>query len=249
MPHTIIVIPCFNESERLPVDEFVSFCRSDNSIEFLFVNDGSTDATSERLKELQSLNPSAFRILELPINQGKGEAVRQGVLASLDRKADFIGYWDADLATPLSEIPEFLAMFEAHPQLEIVIGARVKLIGRKIERQLLRHILGRISATMISLTLRLGIYDSQCGAKMFKLSDELRQAFAKPFRSRWIFDVEILARYQSLLRRQAKMIENHLYELPLRQWIDVSGSKVKPFDFFVALRDVLEIYRRYRRDN
>jgi hypothetical protein len=157
-----------------------------------------------------------------------------------------VGYWDADLATPLEAIPEFLTVLEARPDLDMVFGSRVKLLGRQVKRRASRHYLGRVFATVVSLMLRMPIYDTQCGAKIFRVCPETSALFAEPFHTRWVFDVELLARYIRELR-SPEIAAERIYELPLHRWEDVGGSKVKPLDFFIAFRDVLRIYWRYMR--
>jgi glycosyltransferase involved in cell wall biosynthesis len=235
-----IVVPCFNEERRLPVDAFRNF----KSVDFLFVNDGSRDGTLRLLESLRDSDASRFSILNLEKNSGKAEAVRRGILAAMERSADLVGFWDADLATPLTEIPLFLDVFESRPEIEMVFGARVRLLGRQISRRESRHYFGRVGATLISRTLGLAVYDTQCGAKLFRTDDGMRDIFAKPFLSRWIFDVEIIARY--VKRRGRDAAAKSIYELPVREWHDVKGSKVKSRDFLRALRDLWKIHRVYR---
>jgi hypothetical protein len=168
------------------------------------------------------------------------------VTAALERGgADYIGFWDADLATPFSEVAGFLTILDERPEIHIVMGARVRLLGRAISRRPARHYFGRVGATLISQSLGLAVYDTQCGAKVFRASDTLRDVFAKPFLSRWIFDVEIIARYVERWGRDATA--HAIYELPVMQWHDVVGSKVKRHDFVRALRDLWKIRRAYRK--
>jgi glycosyltransferase involved in cell wall biosynthesis len=236
-----IVVPCFNEEHRLPVDAFRRF----SGVDFLFVNDGSSDGTLRLLESLRDSDPSRFALLNLEKNSGKAEAVRRGILAAMDRSPDLVGFWDADLATPLTEIPLFLEVFDARPEIDMVLGARVRLLGRDISRRPSRHYSGRVGATLISSTLGLAVYDTQCGAKLFRANDGMREIFAAPFLSRWIFDVEILARYVQQRGRDAAA--KAIYELPIRVWHDVKGSKVKSNDFIRALRDLWRIHRTYKR--
>jgi len=229
-----VVVPCYNEEKRLDVAAF----RGCGDADFLFVNDGSTDGTLELLRE------SNLNVLNLERNSGKAEAVRRGIVKAMDDGADIVGFWDADLATPLDEIPLFLAIFDQRPNIEMVLGARVRLLGRDIQRHASRHYFGRVGATLISQTLGLAVYDTQCGAKLFRVNDTMREIFAKPFLSRWIFDVEILARFLKL--RSRNDVVHAIYELPIKTWHDVAGSKVKSRDFIRALRDLWKIRRAYK---
>ncbi|HEX2121349.1 MAG TPA: glycosyltransferase family 2 protein, partial [Thermoanaerobaculia bacterium] len=154
-------------------------------------------------------------------------------------------FWDADLATPLSEITDFLEVFAMRPEIEMVFAARVRLLGRSISRNPRRHYVGRVGATLISSSLGLAVYDTQCGAKLFRTSDAMRAIFAEPFLSRWIFDVEIIARFVRQRGRDAAA--GAIHELPIRVWHDVKGSKVKTTDFIRALRDLWKIHRAYNR--
>jgi glycosyltransferase involved in cell wall biosynthesis len=241
----MIVVPCYNEELRLPADQFLRFL-CDSQVRFVFVDDGSRDKTLDRLESIRQAQQDRVFVLHSPANQGKAEAVRRGVNFALDQHADYVGYWDADLATPLDAIPQFMTVFGERPDLDMVFGSRVKLLGRHVHRRTSRHYLGRVFATVVSVMLRLPIYDTQCGAKIFRVRPETRALIAEPFRTRWVFDVELLARYIRQLG-SPKLAAQRVYEYPLHAWEDVGGSKVKPFDFFVALRDVARIYWKYIR--
>ena len=243
-----MVVPCYNEAVRLRTDAFVEFLRSERSLstQILFVNDGSRDATLSILQSLRSRFPERIRVLDRQPNAGKAEAVRHGMLHAISSSACAItGFWDADLATPLEQILDLAAVLERDPELTMVFGARVRLLGRHINRQPLRHYLGRCFATTASTLLRLPIYDTQCGAKLFRVTPELREVLAEPFQSRWIFDVELLARFMARHRSDPASVRDHIYEYPLPVWTDVAGSKVSPFDFFTAFGELFRIYRRY----
>lgn len=241
-----IIIPCFNEEKRLDLGQFGHFGNSSPSIAFLFVNDGSTDETGRLLESLKASNPAKFSVMHLARNSGKGEAVRQGYLSAIDDRPDYIGFWDADLATPLDAIDQFIELAESRPELEMVMGSRVRLLGRRIERRTIRHYLGRCFATAVSITLDLAIYDTQCGAKLFRASGPIHALFQQPFISRWIFDVEIIARLiQSRRGRNLPQPEQVIYEFPLTEWSDVAGSKLTGGDFLQAAWDLVMIHRRY----
>jgi len=242
--HLVLVIPCYNEAHRLPVDELREFRFEGMRVELLLVDDGSSDGTLPLLQSLVAEDPERFSVLALERNSGKAEAVRRGILEAFERRPDLVGFWDADLATPLSELPDFLEVFRARAIVEMVFAARVRLLGRSISRKPQRHYFGRVGATLISSSLGLAIYDTQCGAKLFRVSDRMRELFAQPFLSRWIFDVEIIARLVRQRGRNAAAAA--IYELPIKVWHDVKGSKVRSTDFLRALKDLWKIHRAYR---
>jgi len=244
----IVVVPCYNEAARLDLSAFERFFQSENhrSIGLLFVNDGSVDTTLEILRTFQARFPDRVSVLDHQPNRGKAEAVRSGMLQVIaSQQAAFTGYWDADLATPLDQIPDFLKLLEERSELNLVFGARVRLLGRAIHRQALRHYLGRCFATVASVLLRLPIYDTQCGAKLFRVTPDLAAVLRERFHSRWIFDVEILARFLALHPSESFHFEKQIYEYPLPVWTDVAGSKVKPTDFLRAFGELATIYRRH----
>jgi dolichyl-phosphate beta-glucosyltransferase len=246
----MIVVPCYNEELRLPVAEFQRFL-GESQVRFVLVDDGSRDKTWDRLESLRKGREDRVFVLRSPANQGKAEAVRMGLNFALgtlapEQDADYVGYWDADLATPLDAIPQFMEVFAERPDLDMVFGSRVMLLGRYVHRRTSRHYLGRIFATVVSVMLRLPIYDTQCGAKIFRVRPGTGGLIADPFRTRWVFDVEILARYIRQLG-SPQLAAQRIYEFPLDKWEDVGGSKVKPFDFFVAFRDIIRIYWKYIR--
>jgi len=242
----LIVVPCFNEEHRLPVAEFERYVAEDPRPRFLFVNDGSSDGTAPMLDALAARHPQRFSVLHLPRNAGKAEAVRQGFLRAFSDGATLVGFWDADLATPLDEIPRFLQVLDADKQVMMVFGARIRLLGRNIRRNILRHYVGRAFATVASNYLRLEIYDTQCGAKIFRNVPAVRAVFARPWISRWLFDVEILARWTRQHPRAASLPDWGICEVPLQRWEDVKGSKVKGRDFLKAFGELARIMAKYR---
>jgi dolichyl-phosphate beta-glucosyltransferase len=243
-----VVVPCYNEAARFRADAFEQFLASadSNHIDLLFVNDGSRDGTLAVLKAFQQRFPKRTCVLDQQPNRGKAEAVRNGMLHVIaSGQAQVTGFWDADLATPLKQISDFLQLLDARPDLDMVFGARVRLLGRAIHRQPLRHYLGRCFATVVSIMLKMPIYDTQCGAKLFRVTPELQQVLAEPFHSRWIFDVEILARFLSLYRRDHARLAKEIYEYSLPEWTDVAGSKVSGMDFVRAFGELATIYQRH----
>ncbi len=246
---TIVVIPCFNEAQRLDVRAFAEFLAGSPDIALLFVDDGSTDDTPLVLERLRQQHPQQICTMRLSRNVGKAEAVRRGMLAAIRRAPEFVGYFDADLAAPLNEIRQLVDVLRTRPNVQLAIGSRVAMLGRRIHRSGWRHLLGRAFATTASCVLGLPVYDTQCGAKLFRMTPELAANFDQPFASRWIFDVEILARLMERARNSNSLVDavDLIYEYPLDHWRDVGGSRLKPWDFAVAARDLVIIYWRYMR--
>jgi len=204
------------------------------------IRPGETDV-APACDHLEVVDPEIFTAI-------KAEAVRQGVLAALERRPRFIGYWDADLATPLDAIEPFRQRLLERNDIEFVFGARIRMLGRAIDRHAHRHYLGRVFATVASMTLGMGVYDTQCGAKLFRASDETAALFQRPFITGWIFDVELIARLMRQRRQSGgPPAEQVIFEQPLERWGDVAGSKVRPRDFFKAIYELVTIYRTYLR--
>ncbi len=244
---TVVVIPCYNEEDRLRRADIRAYFERHADIGVIFVDDGSRDATGEVLRTLCSEIGQRAATLRLPANRGKGEAVRAGVRSAMGAQPRYIAFWDADLATPLELITEFRQVLAQRPHVLMVLGARVKLLGFDVERRASRHFSGRVFATATSLALRIPVYDTQCGAKMFRVSSEVAEAFEQPFMTRWIFDVEILARLLARRRRDgAERPEHCMFEFPLPKWEDIRGSKLSLRDYARAAVDLTRIWRRYR---
>jgi dolichyl-phosphate beta-glucosyltransferase len=245
---TAIVVPCHNEAQRLNTAQFREFTLKHKDVRFVMVNDGSRDGTLTLLEQLARLDPAHFEVLNLDQNCGKAEAVRRGILQAAISQPHYIGFLDADLATPLDAIPQFTAVLDRRPEIGFLLGVRMPLLGHIIRRQQLRLWLGKAFAKVASTALGVRFHDTQCGAKIFRCSPEILVAFSQPFDSRWIFDVELLARLIRLRRGTSqRSLREIVYEFPLEQWEDVAGSKLKRGDFFKAVADLSAIWWRYLR--
>jgi glycosyltransferase involved in cell wall biosynthesis len=236
-----LVIPCYNEADRLRSGEIVNFLNGERDIYILFVNDGSNDATSEVIHKIISALPNQSGILHLSQNSGKAEAIRLGMLHQLERsEALWFGYWDADLSTPLNEVNHLLS--DCMLETKLVMGSRVKRLGAEITRNPWRHLAGRVMATFVSWSLRLPVYDSQCGAKLIH-RDVIQDVFSQQFLSRWLFDVEIIARLYCM--HPEECANGCICEVPISMWRDIAGSKLHWYDMLYALLEILKINRRY----
>lgn len=240
-----IVVPCYNEANRLQLNAFSDFIRKFPDIRFCFVNDGSSDRTGAVLDELAKDFPGHAHALHFDVNKGKGEAVRHGVEHFMTNDScELIGYWDADLSTPLDEIHSLINVFRSSRDAQFVCGSRVLMMGYRIERQWFRHYFGRGFATMISLFLRLPIYDTQCGAKLIR-ADLCRRIFDAPFASRWIFDVELIVRTILVLGYGAAFAS--IKEVPLKKWIHEKGSKLSLLTLFPIALELIGVFFKYHR--
>jgi glycosyltransferase involved in cell wall biosynthesis len=238
----IIVVPCFNEEQRLDCQSFRRFAHANSSVRFVLVDDGSVDGTARLLNDLAASCPDSFSVLSLKTNRGKAEAVRSGLQRAIQMKPDYVGYWDADLATPLDAIDSFCSVLDQQQGIEVVVGSRLPLLGRQIVRHPGRAKLGRAFALAASAVLGFRIRDTQCGAKLFRANKMMEVAIDQPFSSSWIFDVELLRRLCVIHHSESS---NLIYELPLEVWQEKPGSKLKPKHFLKAAVELLSIFWRY----
>lgn len=236
---TVVVVPCYNEAARLDQEQFTRLAASERLC-ILFVNDGSTDSTAEILEDMAGRS-QAIDVLHLETNGGKAEAVRFGLRAAIDRGASVVSYYDADLATPPEELLRLLATLERRPDIQAAFGARIARLGTAIDRKASRHLLGRLFATASSLALGVHIYDTQCGAKAFRVNPALQRALECPFQSSWSFDVRLIDRLLSGGDGVPGVDRRALMEVPLDMWREVDGSKMRMSGMAAAFTDVLRL--------
>lgn len=206
---------------------FENFISIEKDFTLCFVDDGSTDDAMKLLEALQLKNPGKVFLIRSKQNKGKAEAVRAGVLQmNGNGQFDYLGYFDADLSTPLMTAVDFVAELEEHKQIQILFGSRIPKNDAVIRKNYLRHLAGRCFSFIINHYFNIGLYDTQCGAKLFR-KQIVPLVFAKEFVSRWLFDIEII------LRLRKKYSTNEVMkEVPLKQWINKKGSKIKLSDLF-----------------
>lgn len=242
-PRTFVVVPCYNEEKRIDPRVFWPFVKAEGDTHVLFVNDGSRDGTHTVLTRLVAeLGPRAS-MLDLPKNGGKAEAVRHGLKEAIARGATIVGYYDADGATDAGEAIG-LARELSNPAVSVVLASRVSLLGREIQRKVTRHYTGRVFATVASLVLQLPVYDTQCGAKFFRVSPLLIEVLESPFTTRWAFDVEFLSRLVRGTPRTPGLTAAAFLEVPLKRWVDVDGSTLKPTAYPKVFGELLGIAAR-----
>jgi len=209
-----IVIPAYNEQERLPqtVVETVHWCTIRGlDFELIIVDDGSRDGTLA-LGRLFEETDRRIRVFACP-HIGKGAAVRMGMLNTHGR---FVLFMDADGATPLNEVPKLLAAIEAGS--DVAIGSRVAQCSEEVEvkASLHRRFIGRAFSCLVSLLAFEGIADTQCGFKLFR-REAAAAIFSRQKTVGFAFDVEIL-----FIARQLSL---SVAEIPVN-WVAQPGSKV-----------------------
>jgi dolichyl-phosphate beta-glucosyltransferase len=246
--HCVVVIPCFRESKRLPL-YLHSLCRELAKASFqatiLIVDDGSGHPEEAALRSVISDFQKKYpHLIEKPIflerNLGKGGAVYSGWNSVLGNSApQLLSFADADGAVPAEEVRriiESLATDGGHRP-DALFGSRVKMLGRTVHRRAIRHYIGRIFATMVSVVTGMAIYDTQCGLKVVRSG--AYAAIRKQLREkRFAFDVELAL---ALSRSGFKIVE-----VPIN-WQEVPGSKVRLLrDGFRMVTALWRIRHRWR---
>tara|TARA_R110002167_G_C12503013_1_gene636523 strand:- start:26 stop:901 length:876 start_codon:yes stop_codon:yes gene_type:complete len=238
-----VVIPCYNEEERLLGKEFRDFAHSNLGYHLCFVNDGSTDKTLEVLEELKKGNESNISIYNCEKNGGKAEAVRQGMLhMAKDSQLDYIGFLDADLSTDFRDFDDLVETLD-QSDFKIVSGSRMSRMGADITKESARKIISMTINLIIRTILRMPFNDTQCGAKVMDRS-VVPLLFEKKFITKWLFDVEMFIRMRKHYGKvEAKKL---ICEQPLKRWIHADGSKLSMKDSVKIVGQLAKIAFVYR---
>lgn len=244
-----VVIPCYDEEERLLSTEFSEYINKNSGYHLCFVNDGSKDKTLEVLKELQKGREEFITVYNCKKNGGKAQAVRLGMLHMAKKEGlDYIGFLDADLSTDLADFDDLVKTIE-HSDFKIVSGSRIVRMGANITKESARKIISLTINFIIRKILSMDFKDTQCGAKIFH-KDVINVAFKKEFVTQWIFDVEIfkrLTQYYGLNKAKTMLCEQ-----PLKRWIHADGSKLSMKDsvkIVGQLAQIAWIYRSKKTNN
>ena len=227
-PELSVVVPGYNEAERLPrsLEHVLPWLEaSGRSFELILVDDGSRDGTLEVMRDWESKHPGV-RVASQKPNRGKGRALAVGVGISRGRR---VLVSDADFSTPIEELPKLEAALEAGTA--VAIGSRA-LPGSQIEvpQPFYRVLGGRALNLAIQLLALPGLWDTQCGFKLFE-GDLARTVFAQLKTDGFAYDVEVLWR--------ARRAGSRIAEIPV-VWRHKEDSRVSPFRHsFQILRDVV----------
>lgn len=240
MPEYSIVIPTFNESDKITASltQVLNFMRSySDNFEVLVVDDGSSDTTADIIENYRANNPEIKMIRNS--HKGKGPTVWTGIMAA---QGDYIYLADADFSAPISEFKKLMVWAKDH-NTDVVIASREGPGAKRINEPLYRHIMGRIFNYLVQLIALPGINDSQCGFKLFK-KDAAKQIFTKlkiysdeapildkPFLG--AFDVEVLY--------VARKLHFKIKEVPVT-WTYVKTTRLRVFNTSIKMvRDVINV--------
>lgn len=237
-----IIIPCFNEEKRLQIQRFKKFAEKHRDYHFCFVNDGSKDNTLKVLKQLKKYSSYNIDILNLSLNKGKSFAVLEGIKhLFLNYNLANIGFLDADLSTSLEEYHQMNQKLISTPKCQFISGIRGR--NTSITKSRFRKFVSGTAKQVITSIFTIPLEDTQCGAKIFK-SSAIPYIFNKPFKSKWLFDIELFIRCMDNMSNSSIGNEIDVYEL--KNWKAVGESRLRKRDFVLAIRDISTIYITYR---
>ncbi|QVY66638.1 response regulator [Polaribacter sp. Q13] len=240
-----VVIPCYNEEERLLSKEFTDYIDKNSGYHLCFVNDGSKDKTLEVLNTLRKGREDFITVYDCEKNGGKAEAVRQGMLYMAKQEdLDFIGFLDADLSTDLADFDDLVTTIEGNEKYKIVSGSRISRMGANITKESARKIISMTINFIIRKILSMDFKDTQCGAKIFH-KDVIDISFGDKFVTQWIFDIEIFRRIT--LHYGLDKAKEMLCEQPLKRWIHADGSKLSMKDSVKIVGQLGQIAWFYRK--
>jgi len=213
-PHLSIVIPAYNEEQRLPptLEVVVAWIRRQPfACEIVIVDDGSSDRTAEAAR--RALDGVDHRVLAHDENRGKGAGLRTGMTAA---RGEYVLMTDADLSTPIEEVERFL---ELHGQgVPVVIGTRKAKGASVLRRQsALRERMGRVYTLLSNALVCPGVSDFTCGFKSFR-ADACRDVFGRLRETGWAYDTEVLY--------LARRLGYEVRELPVR-WTNDPSTRVR----------------------
>ena len=226
-PLLSIVIPAYNEAQRLPdsLDQIDAFVKAQAyGVEVVVVDNNSSDSTPDVVRDLIPERPY-LRLLHEPV-QGKGAAVKTGMLAA---RGDYLFICDADLSMPIEEVSKFVPpALNGH---DVAIASRELPGARRFDEPEYRHIMGRVFNFIVRVLALPRIQDSQCGFKIFR-REVAREIFPLQTIDGWGFDVELL-----FIARQRGY---NLVEVPIN-WYYRANSRVNPIRD--AINMVVEVLR------
>lgn len=221
MQRVLLVVPCYNESGRITpfLEDLAASFRDEEGVRVLVVDDGSEGAEQSRLTAAAGKITAGRTLfappLLLPENLGKGGAVYTGWKAN--QGEEWLAFVDADGSCSAAEVRRLIDTARARGTQTAFFASRIKMLGRRVERRLHRHLLGRVYATLVSEMLDIPVYDSQCGLKVVPRTawEPLVPVLEEPG---FAFDAQLLA---ALLDSGVRV-----EEVPI-DWHDEPGGKIR----------------------
>ncbi|MFV0176804.1 glycosyltransferase [Empedobacter falsenii] len=236
MSKIVIIIPCYNEEVRLNID-YIKQIVTDTDLQIYFANDGSTDNTFSLIESICKQLPNCFYI-NFSQNEGKAMTIYKSIkLLTARNEFDYIGYFDADFSTPPNQLINIVEYLKNN-DVGFVFASRIKKLNSKIIRKTYRHFIGRSILTIINFKHKLGIYDTQCGCKIFS-KEIIDIGFKDTFKTTWLFDVEVFIRL-----KKSKLLAKGI-EYPIEEWRDIEGSKLKLNHFAKIFKEIITLYTKY----
>ena len=230
-----LVIPMYNESKIIEatareLSEYMS--KNFDSYEILFSNDGSKDDCAQKCA---ALNLPNVRVVGYDVNQGKGCAVREGIMQA---DGDIIMFTDADLAYGTDVIKRYYDKFAELPDTDMLIGSRNISADGYEGYTLLRKIMSKVYIKVLCIVGGFKLTDSQCGCKAFR-KETAKEIFSRCEVNGFAFDFEVILFATKLGKKIA--------ELPVKI-INHRESSVNPIrDSVKMLRDLIRIKKRVRK--
>lgn len=238
-----VVIPCYNEENRLSSALFKDFIDKNVGYHLCFVNDGSTDNTLAVLEKLRKGNEENISIVNCTKNGGKAEAVRQGIqYLTRHSSVDYIGFLDADLSTDFRDFDDLVQTI-GNSEFKIVSGSRISRMGANIAKESARKIISTTINLIIQTILGMPFKDTQCGAKIMD-RDIATLMFEKKFITKWLFDVEIFMRMRKYYGKE--VVKKYICEQPLKRWVHVDDSKLSMKDSMKIVGQLGQIALHYK---
>jgi len=228
----IIIIPCFNEAQRLDLSYFNKLSRIQNTM-WVFVDDGSTDSTSKILKNYSKKKNIIY--VKIQHNVGKSNAIAHGMNYAFSKISNigWIGFLDSDGAFAIGDVESIIKMTSSIEKYDALYTSRVKMAGRNIKRNNARHIIARLITSFFGLVWKDIPYDTQSGFKLYRYSDNFNSIFIKLFKTKWFFDIELSIRYLNYKKKNITV-----WEEPVSSWFDIPGSKI---NYRQSMRIILEV--------
>ncbi len=237
-----VVIPCYNEENRLKGEYFTDFVKRKLGYHLCFVNDGSKDNTLQVLHKIAEGKDDFISVYNCVQNGGKAEAVRQGILhLTQDKQIDYFGYLDADLSTNFEDFEDLVTTL-TNSEFKIVAGSRMARMGANITKEGGRAIISKSINLIIRNILGMSFNDTQCGAKVMT-RDVAENMFNDKFLTSWLFDVEIFLRMKKFFGVES--VQKIICEQPLKRWIHEDGSHLSMKDSFKILFQLVQIKMKY----